>query len=321
MEKLPKFPPTNDIIMKIAAHSPVMWLLFFVSFNYGGIILIHIIQKRGLEIFYKDLYYHVVWFGLIPLVYILIFPGAYSALRDFFESLKKIISVSDSTYSVKLDIFYGSWLVSVLTAVAAILSVFGWMQAWLLSCELEKINCWWFTEQKLTPPGIFFLMMCTLVAWSAILFFVNAVYGEYSLLRIITHAADKIDSKEAKKLPENLKQFEKLMAWVLGLWAVVTLGFVLLLGYQRHKAGITAENDILLLITAIATLVVLVVLFISPVYNLHKVFVTQKNRFRGMLPSDYPEWPVTLGTILAAVGIIGSGIGVIAYIEMLRRLP
>lgn len=175
-----EFPPANDIIIKTAKDiGEHWWVLSFIFFNYAGVILIHVIQKNksGLRTFRKDLYYHLLWLMLIPLVYMVIFPQAYKALG---ESWRAVPGAADPTSIIKLAAFYGDWRISVLAAVGAVLSVFAFMRLWRLSCHLEKIHYWWITRGKLTAAGMFYLAMCTLVAWSALLFFVNAVYGRVS---------------------------------------------------------------------------------------------------------------------------------------------
>lgn len=307
--------PSNDIIMKIAERiSPfkwILWILLFVIFNYVVIILLMIIKKRNLRAFRKDFYYHVLWLGLIPLGYILLFPETYRALSGSLEAIGNIVSVPDPTYLPNLSTlkaFHSSRLVSVLTGISIILSVFGWTRVFRLSSNLKKIDYWWFTRQKFTPPGIFFLMMCTLVAWSFLLFFINAVYGHYVFLKVVSQATNPKFTLSATREIEQLSAFKNLIAWILGFWSVVTVG-VVLLGYSRRKAKVTAEYDYLLLINAIVAAIFLVALFVYPVYSLHGILVET---------GDLPTWPISLGMILmVGPNMFAVGVGLVTWVERL----
>lgn len=298
---VPEFPPANDIIIKMAKDiGEHWWALVFICFNYVGIMLIHIIQKNksGLRTFRNDLYYHVLWLGLIPLGYILIFPQAYEALG---ESWWAVQATADPTSTFKLARFYGEWLVSVLAAVGAVLSVFAFMRLWRLSCHLEKIDYWWITRGKLTPAGIFYLGMCTLVAWSAVLFFVNAVYGEYLILKIVseTAAAARIN------IESFVVKFGNLIAWVLALWSVVTIGFVFLLWYARRRAKVAKEFDLMRLVAGFITALVFVALFIIPVFQVHHAL---------------GKWPITWSTIITAgTATLGLSLSAMSLVEIAMK--
>lgn len=326
--------PANDIILKLVRElGPVEFWFIFVVFNFGLTYFLLRLdpqtesRKTLIQRFWNDRPYQGIWLVLIPLTFVLILPEAYAHFRSCLAALKPVVepqSVYESACQTHA-LFRESTLVSIGAAIVGfIVAIVVWPAVFRRS-TIGDPEYWFFTKDRFTPAGWFFLIMCGIVVTSIILFVVHSINDFLFLFRIVS----EVQSLKLSPTPaDSLDGLRPVQRYLIGFMILWSFGMFLawFLSRRRRKCGKVkpGHRDYLAWLN-FAVCVVVIVAVGYLLYRTGSLLAIQQERLfdavsAGLVTAEtaalYPRYPVDWYIV---IGLIPNLASLVVTFNAVRR--